>query len=252
LPTLYIRPNGPGDETGIDYQNPSSGYHWDKVCEVVKDYDTTYVSQYSSSWQRDLYALENLSQIGTINWIKVWIVITGASTSNAGKTVIKTGGTVYEGSVNYIPVTSQWYSFYTQYDVNPKTGIAWTWDDINALQAGVSIVGFYIMPYLLEYYIVYCTQVYVEIDLSPGPGYPTCVCDLAGYNFNCPCNATCYGQGCVCNATCDTQGGCKGDTSCGCNATCYQQSCNTCYNACYSQSCQCDMMKYDPGVWLFY
>jgi len=246
MTTAYIRPIGPGDETGGLQQYPSSGFHWDKVDEVVSDGAATYVSSFRLGWLRDLYELGYASRMGTINWIKVWMVLSTDNVSYDGKTVIKTGGTVYEGPAHQCPSAGPWYSFSQEYVVNPKTGVAWTWDDINVLQAGVSLSAG-----LLTY--IYCTQVYVEINSSPDPsGYPTCVCDLVEYNWSCSCFSTCYGQGCTCNNALYGVGSCKGDTSCACFFMCYEQTCTSCYNTSYNVACQCDMMKYAPGSWLFY
>lgn len=40
-----LRPNAPGDETGLNRQFPVSTFHWDKVDEVVADDFSTYVAQ---------------------------------------------------------------------------------------------------------------------------------------------------------------------------------------------------------------
>ncbi len=163
MATLYLRPNATGDETNLG-QSPESGYHWDKVDEVTSDEDNSYV--YNIAYivsLRDLYNLEDTNQTRTINWIKVWIRCINFYGSSYAKTAIKTGGVAYDGSE--VTFTSDWTDYYTQYTTNPQAGGAWTWTQINALQAGVSIYN--------KGGICFgcCTQVYVEVDYAPPQNY---------------------------------------------------------------------------------
>jgi len=151
MATLYLRPTAAGDETNIASQCPDETYHWDKVDEASPDDNTTYVATSNVAYERDLYTLEDVSQSGAINWIKIWA--RGAAVSGAIRTAIKTGGTAYDGSDNSIS-GSTWTDCSTQYTTNPQAGGAWTWTQLNALQAGVSIAA------------AWCTQVYVEVDYA--------------------------------------------------------------------------------------
>lgn len=159
MATVYIRPTGAGDETNIGAQVPASSSHWDKVDEVTPDDATTTVYDTSGSYTRDLYALADLVYLGTINWIKVWARCLLSSSCGA-KTAIKTGGTAYDGSAFH--TSGSWANSSTQYLTNPQAGGAWTWTQINALQAGVSLQSVYVKTW--DY--AYCTQVYVEIDYN--------------------------------------------------------------------------------------
>jgi hypothetical protein len=161
MATLYLRPTAAGDETSILYQYPDNGEHWDKVDEASPDEHITRLWNwmYDLTWRRDLYALENTTQVGSINWIKAWV--RGIATSNnLGyiNTAIKTGGTVYDGAGWNVP--SIWTNFSTQYTTNPSTELPWTWEELNALQAGISLQSW---P---GGYWPYGTQVYVEVDYS--------------------------------------------------------------------------------------
>jgi hypothetical protein len=161
--SLILRPNAAGDETNIIYQDPAGGAHWDKVDETTPDETTTvYLSYVNASYYRDLYNVENTSLSGTINWVKVWVRAENAYgiTGSYAKTALKTGGTVYESSE--VALTTSYTDYYIQYATNPKTGGSWTWDDINNLQAGVSLKaggGYHQSPF--------CTQVYVEVNYTP-------------------------------------------------------------------------------------
>lgn len=152
---LSLRPNAAGDETNITFQSPGSGEHWDKVNEATPDADTTVVYTPSLTYQRDLYNLENTSQTGIINWIKVWIRCAGWGGTYV-RTAIKTGGVVYEGIENATGGGWNYVDYSTQYILNPQTGLAWTWTQINALQAGVVLKG--------GDDAAACTQVYVEVE----------------------------------------------------------------------------------------
>ncbi len=156
---VYLRPNAAGDETSIAgiSQPPWDDPHWTQVDEETSDGNTSNVEEYRTSYYRDLYNLNNTTQAGTINWIKVWIV-GGWGNKGYGKTAIKTGGIVYDGSENDLP--SGWNSYSTQYITNPQTGGSWTWAQLNALQAGVSLKGE--NPSYCG-----CTQVYVEVEFIP-------------------------------------------------------------------------------------
>jgi hypothetical protein len=161
MATEYLRPNAAGDETNIASQYPSSTYHWDKVDEETADDDSTYVSTSITSYQRDLYNLSNPTGSGTINYIKVWYRFRGATglpVTAYLTPAIKTGGTAYEGSEDTETAASYKNGSY-QWTTNPQTGVAWTWDDLTALQAGVKIKGYGGKS-------CRCTQVYVEVDYT--------------------------------------------------------------------------------------
>jgi hypothetical protein len=129
------------------------------VDEATPDEDTTYVKDDEAVYGYDLYNLPAHSGSGTINSVTVYIRAKRASSyAIKAYTVIKTGGTEYYGS--QIALTASYADYSKQYNTNPKTGIAWTWDDIDALQAGIGLN--------LDENTNHgnCTQVYVEVDYS--------------------------------------------------------------------------------------
>jgi len=134
---ITLRPTGAGDETNIPAQVPDSGYHFDKMDEVVADDAATIVSSAAAAiWYRDLYAMADTSQGGTINWVRVYMRVYAAIEGYA-RTALKSGSTVYEGSV--ISAPQAWTDYYTQYAT--MDGVAWTWAKVNAAQAGLSLAG---------------------------------------------------------------------------------------------------------------
>ena len=159
MATLYLRPNANG---GVIQLTPyGATYNWDCVDDVTPDDNATYVYAALVAWQKDLYQLQDTSISGTINWINVWVRCSGASEwgTPQGSTTLRTYDTDYNGSA--FNISSTWTNFYTQYSTNPYTGSAWTWAEINALQAGVQLYS----PN--EKAMALCTQVYIEVNYTP-------------------------------------------------------------------------------------
>jgi hypothetical protein len=167
MATETLRPNAAGGETGLD-QFPSSGENWDKVDEATPDDGSTYVEPDDTGYfQRDLYNLPAHSEgSGTINFIKIYFRckrdVTGAPAY--AKPSLKSNSTVTDGT--QVTLTNAWTTYSQQWNTNPADGEAWEWDDIDALQIGVSLKADY------ELYWPACTQVYVEVDYTAG-GEPT-------------------------------------------------------------------------------
>ncbi len=134
--TLTIRPNGAGDETNFVGQYPVSTYHWDKVKEVTPDEDTTFVWA-NGVGQRDLYALgDHTTEAGTINSITVYVRAKYISGGSSDKIYIsiRTNSTTYDDVAQ--DLTGPYVNYSKTWSVNPNTTVAWTWADIDALQAG--------------------------------------------------------------------------------------------------------------------
>jgi hypothetical protein len=165
--TVILRPNTVGDETGIAEQYPNSTYHWDKVSENTSDGDGTYVSSNSTGWQEDLYNIDNHSTQtagGTIDYVRVYIVcrVTTANITQTSAYVhIKTNGLESNGSEQTLSPGYATYSY--QWNDNPQTGQAWTWNEIDALQIGTGLR----QPNTEEY--SRCTQVYAEVGFEAPP-----------------------------------------------------------------------------------
>jgi len=149
-------PTGTGDENGIISQSPSSGSHWDKVDDgPTHDGADTRIYQFSVTPYRDLYLLGDLpADAGTIESITVNVVVKKGGGTCYSWTSIKTGGTVVDG--DQVSPTTAWLVYSTVYTTNPVTGLPWTVDDINSLQAGVKLRG-------ADAYSVTCTAVYVDV-----------------------------------------------------------------------------------------
>ncbi|GAI67509.1 unnamed protein product [marine sediment metagenome] len=160
-----LRPNAVGSLTGIGAQEPATGEHWDKVDEAIADNNTTYVKQPGYA-QKDLYALPAHSGSGVIR--KVTAYARGISSKpewGDTHTFIRTHEVNYTG--NFVN-SGSWTTVKTEYTTNPNTGTAWTWAEIDALEAGCYLYGR--APWLPT---VKCTQVYVEVETVAAPTVTT-------------------------------------------------------------------------------
>ena len=154
-------PNAGGDRTNMPDQFPDSGEHWDKV--ITEDGDSSYIATDRKGWNKDLYNLPDHEGEGTIISVRVYMVSRAASnpTQASANVLIKTNGTIYEGEKETL--TTGYTSYSHQWINNPKTGLAWTWQEIDELQAGVE------MRRALKNVSTLCTFVYVMIDFELPP-----------------------------------------------------------------------------------
>jgi hypothetical protein len=162
-----LLPNAHGDKTDITSQYPLKGEHWDKVDDMPADDAATYLySTFFNQYRTDLYSLADHKPFeeGVDKVIKsVSVFFRFAGSTDAGdhnayaKAVIKTYGNIYEGKEEtqtggkYVTKSYEWKG-------NPATAKLWTWDEVNSLQAGVSIEGDKV------HWPAYVTQVYVAVN----------------------------------------------------------------------------------------
>jgi hypothetical protein len=162
-----LLPNAPGDETEIQSQYPDTGEHWDKVDDMPPDDGQTYLSSDRfNQYRTDLFNLADHKPFeeGVVKEIKsVTIFFRFAGSTNEGdhegyaKAVIKTHGNVYEGKEEvqnggtYVTKSYEWKG-------NPATAKRWTWEEVDALQAGISLKGDKV------HWLASVTQVYVAVN----------------------------------------------------------------------------------------
>jgi hypothetical protein len=150
--TTTFRPNAVGDVTQLTgVQTPN----WWNVDEVTPN-TGNYV--YGSNWDYDLYGLQDhTTETGVITNVTVFICCFSMSlNADQFKEKIKTNGVTYTGTVSHWASFTPCESFSYSWAVNPQTGIAWTWSEIDNLQAGVAIESGGTNGR--------CTQVYVVAD----------------------------------------------------------------------------------------
>lgn len=128
-----LRPTGEGDHTGM---TPSAGANWQCVDEIAPS-DTDYVYTDTADVY-DLYACNDPTPDPVAGTVVTVRVFARAKLAEAGAgsiaTQVKTEATEYSGSSVALDTTAKYLS--TIYDLNPQTGIAWTLDEVKALQIG--------------------------------------------------------------------------------------------------------------------
>jgi len=160
-----LRPNGPGSETSIDYQYPAASEHWDKVDEAVPDEDGSWVYNtfaYVGYLERDLYAVQDHSiGSGNIGAVSIWARTRFNAPPPSPTISLKTHGHVYDYPFEGY---SFWRDSSREIAVNPYTGAAWTWAEVDSLEAGVSLQG---SEYGPDWSML--TQLWVAVEYAEAP-----------------------------------------------------------------------------------
>ncbi len=158
-----LRPSGDGATTTLS-TNDSAFNHYENVDEVSTDEDTTF-NYGNSDGELDLYTLPAHSAgSGTINHVTVYFRVKAPSGNRTGRAIIRTHSTNYVGDTETI--TSSWVTLSHQWATNPNTSDPWTWDEVDALEAGYEAVT------ATAFYVNRVTQVYVEVDYTPVVAVP--------------------------------------------------------------------------------
>jgi len=161
--TLVLRPSGAGTNTGLSVSGCTSNY--DCVDDTTADGDTTHVYNSASTSQvLDTYALaDHSTETGTISSvvIRAYLGAAGTVPSPTYLLAVRTHSTNYTHPASAAVYSSATYSAvsYTM-TVNPNTGTAWTWTEIDDMEAGLSLARETAQKYLK------CTQVEVEVTYS--------------------------------------------------------------------------------------
>lgn len=164
MATETLRPDAAGSETSFPTQYPDEDNHYDKVDEAVADDDTTYViddrAVCDASYVRDLYTFPSSSGLGTINSVTLHMRIkVGSNGFQEQEISCRTHATVYDYAVS--PCNSGSYEEEEkELAVNPNTSNAWTWDEVDALEAGPRLRT-------CNAHTARCTQFWVEVDYTP-------------------------------------------------------------------------------------
>ena len=138
MPPIRVRPDGVGALTElspIGYAN-----NWQCVDELISDDDSSYVYSSATSLKKDLYTLPSVSHFGTITGIKIYSIVkshlTAQETTGVYKIIVSDdgGANIYESDDIDLTTSYSPYSYF--YTKNPRTGVDWTWADIDNLQIG--------------------------------------------------------------------------------------------------------------------
>ena len=145
--TLTLRPNAAGAATELSKETGGPDSHnYQCVDEAVAN-DLDYVYWQGSSWKKDLYGLpDHGNASGTIHDVTVVArcrTVAGGLgfpvVNCSGKVLLRTNGTVYEGTQFAVP--SAYSLAQHTWTTNPATGAAWNWTAVDGLQAGIAFIG---------------------------------------------------------------------------------------------------------------
>ncbi len=137
--TEILRPNAAGTYTQLTPIGDTSNYLC--VDEEVADDDTTYISVTGVDEKYDTYSISNHS-VGTGDISSVTVYVRCRSSDSNGqwaKPMVRTYDTDYYG--DQTPLPESYTNLSTTWITNPSTGETWTWDEIDALEAGVRMYG---------------------------------------------------------------------------------------------------------------
>ena len=158
--TETLRPNAAGGECYItNYDGAACPNHYQNVDEVTPDGYSTDVYAKDTSWERDLYNIEDhVEGSGTVQSVTVYAraIANDTPTQASLKIVLKSGTTVSESVEKTL--TTNWADYSNTWETNPDTGGGFTWTYIDSLQVGVSIRE------CASGKETYVTQVYVYVD----------------------------------------------------------------------------------------
>ena len=130
------------------------------------DSDATYISgrkQYSNYVYAD-FGLSNPVRFGTIDSVELHVIAKKTSSAITGylDRYITTHGAIY-GTYD-AKVTTSYVDYTNTWSKNPKTGVAWTWDEVDAIMATVGLAV------SSPYYYVNVTSIYIKVNFTPPAG----------------------------------------------------------------------------------
>lgn len=165
MATEILRPNGAGSETAIS--GSTGATHWEVVDESsVNDADYVTDNGTAGTYHRDLYAFpDSAVGAGTINSVTLYCRIArevnGFGTQSMS---LRTEGTTYDYDTTSLPNGAFSTENTGALTVNPNTGAAWTWTQINEIEAGPRIRGW------VDAGDPKASWVYIEVDYTSGGG----------------------------------------------------------------------------------
>jgi len=150
-----IRP----DADGVYSQwTPTPGARWQNVDDITPDENTTVNYKDGNDDFKDSFTFPSTSGSGIINYIRIYVNYRGDYYEGAWTLFLRVGGTDYF-STNLTQVVS-WTTGYKQWDENPDTSTAWTWSDLDSIEAG------YRHRYGDSYMTAAFTQLYIVINYT--------------------------------------------------------------------------------------
>jgi prepilin-type N-terminal cleavage/methylation domain-containing protein len=137
--SIILRPNGAGSITNIPTRSGCPA-NWQCVDESSPDDNTTYLSVCDNSFFADVYSIENpLSNSCPIVSVTVYCRARFDHSQGNVQPTLYIGGSQYNSASQQL--TTSWANYKKTWTTNPANGSAWTWTDIDNLQAGARIDG---------------------------------------------------------------------------------------------------------------
>lgn len=137
---FYLEPVADGDQN--DWTPSSGTVNYAMVDDIPPDNATTF-NQGELSGELELYEVDDCPQyVNTVNLLEVvYRAALATSGYNELTDIVKTAGTVYQGSETTIITITPTFAYYkgTAHYINPNTGTAWGTAEVSAMQAGVEI-----------------------------------------------------------------------------------------------------------------
>jgi hypothetical protein len=137
MPSLNLYPNAAGDETNW---TASAGDNYACIDEETPN-DADYVSR-TAAIANDLYNVGTDETLTGKNIVQITVVVRARMINSGGtppgtdlNVICKAGDTTDVGEAQAL--TTSYASYTETWTLNPDTGLAWTKDDIDALQIGV-------------------------------------------------------------------------------------------------------------------
>jgi hypothetical protein len=152
--TIILRPTSDLESSLEQYPGAD---HYSLIDEETLDItDYVYASYAATSQGRELYGFSApVAAVGIIENLTIFFVVKASSSAGQyARTVVNIGGTNYNGAI--IEPTPSYVLHNTSYNLNPATGVAWTWAEVTAL-----VAGYYLSA--TSNGTCSCAQLYVEV-----------------------------------------------------------------------------------------
>jgi len=139
---LFLIPNAAGCATEL---TPFGAVNnWECIDDPIStpDYDTKYVYNSSPTLKYDLYPLPNhTTEIGIINYVQIFAMAKSHTypqhLDGIYKIIVTDNACINIYKSDDKNLTTGYGDYYNLFTENPRTSVAWTWDDIDNLQIGL-------------------------------------------------------------------------------------------------------------------